>query len=43
MIGTLIGNYKVERELGEGGMSHVYVGRDSGGNRASCPRAIPSC
>lgn len=27
MIGTVIGNYRVERELGEGGMSHVYLGR----------------
>jgi serine/threonine protein kinase len=27
MIGNVIGNYRVERELGEGGMSHVYVGR----------------
>jgi serine/threonine-protein kinase len=27
MIGTVIGNYRVERELGEGGMSHVYIGR----------------
>src|ERR1041384_5591849 len=27
MIGTVIGNYRVEREIGEGGMSHVYVGR----------------
>jgi serine/threonine protein kinase len=27
MIGTVIGNYKIEREIGEGGMSHVYVGR----------------
>jgi len=27
MIGSVIGNYRVERELGEGGMSHVYVGR----------------
>ena len=26
MIGTVIGNYKIEREIGEGGMSHVYVG-----------------
>ncbi len=26
MIGTTIGNYKIEREIGEGGMSHVYVG-----------------
>jgi serine/threonine-protein kinase len=27
MIGSVIGAYRVERELGEGGMSHVYVGR----------------
>src|SRR6266542_1799634 len=27
MIGNIIGNYRVEREIGEGGMSHVFVGR----------------
>jgi serine/threonine-protein kinase len=27
MIGSIVGNYRIERELGEGGMSHVYVGR----------------
>lgn len=27
MIGTQIGSYLIERELSEGGMSHVYVGR----------------
>jgi len=27
MIGTTIGRYKIDREIGEGGMSHVYVGR----------------
>ena len=27
MIGTVIGSYKIDREIGEGGMSHVYVGR----------------
>jgi serine/threonine protein kinase len=26
MIGTVIGNYSIDREIGEGGMSHVYVG-----------------
>lgn len=27
MIGITIGNYRIEREIGEGGMSHVYVGK----------------
>jgi serine/threonine-protein kinase len=27
MIGNVIGNYRIERDLSEGGMSHVYVGR----------------
>jgi serine/threonine-protein kinase len=27
MIGSVIGNYRIDREIGEGGMSHVYVGR----------------
>jgi serine/threonine protein kinase len=27
MIGNTVGNYRIEREIGEGGMSHVYVGR----------------
>jgi len=27
MIGNVIGNYRIEREIGEGGMSHVYVGK----------------
>src|SRR6478609_11660300 len=27
MIGTVVGNYRIEREIGEGGMSHVFVGR----------------
>ncbi len=27
MIGDVIGNYRIEREIGEGGMSHVFVGR----------------
>jgi eukaryotic-like serine/threonine-protein kinase len=31
MIGTVIGNYRIEREIGEGGMSHVYVGRTLAG------------
>src|SRR5215213_6610328 len=32
MIGNVIGNYRIERELGEGGMSHVYVGRTLAAN-----------
>src|SRR4029453_5926941 len=27
MIGTQIGNYRIDREIGEGGMSHVFGGR----------------
>ena len=27
MIGNVIGNYRIDREIGEGGMSHVYVGK----------------
>jgi serine/threonine protein kinase len=27
MIGTTVASYTIEREIGEGGMSHVYVGR----------------
>jgi len=27
MIGSVIGNYRIDREIGEGGMSRVYVGR----------------
>src|SRR5215212_2903847 len=27
MTGTQIGNYRIDREIGEGGMSHVFVGR----------------
>src|SRR5688572_22997740 len=34
MIGNVIGNYRIEREIGEGGMSHVYVGRTVAANEA---------
>ncbi|HEX2836022.1 MAG TPA: FHA domain-containing serine/threonine-protein kinase [Thermoanaerobaculia bacterium] len=27
LIGSTIGSYRIEREIGEGGMSHVYVGK----------------
>jgi serine/threonine protein kinase len=30
MIGTIVSSYRIEREIGEGGMSHVYVGRTTG-------------
>jgi serine/threonine-protein kinase len=30
MIGTTVSSYRIEREIGEGGMSHVYVGRTMG-------------
>src|SRR5512142_1054777 len=31
MNGSVIGNYRVDREIGEGGMSHVFVGRTMAG------------
>src|SRR5512144_905818 len=31
MNGSVIGNYRVDREIGEGGMSHVFVGRTLAG------------
>src|SRR5512142_902303 len=31
MNGSVIGNYRVDREIGEGGMSHVFVGRTTAG------------
>ncbi|HUP44971.1 MAG TPA: FHA domain-containing serine/threonine-protein kinase [Thermoanaerobaculia bacterium] len=33
MIGKVVGNYRIEREIGEGGMSHVYVGRTVAANQ----------
>src|SRR5919201_1447507 len=30
MIGSTVSHYRIEREIGEGGMSHVYVGRTIG-------------
>ncbi len=30
LIGSTIGNYRIDREIGEGGMSHVYVGKTQG-------------
>jgi eukaryotic-like serine/threonine-protein kinase len=27
VIGTIIGSYRIDREIGEGGMSHVFVGK----------------
>jgi eukaryotic-like serine/threonine-protein kinase len=40
MIGTTIGNYRIDREIGEGGMSHVYVGSAIGAND-SIPAGFP--
>jgi eukaryotic-like serine/threonine-protein kinase len=37
MIGNVIGNYRIEREIGEGGMSHVYVGRTVAASEALPP------
>ena len=37
MIGATIGNYRIEREIGEGGMSHVYVGRTIAGTEVLPP------
>jgi hypothetical protein len=35
MIGNVIGNYRIEREIGEGGLSasRVCIGRDQRGAR----------
>ena len=30
-VGQVIGNYRIEREIGEGGMSHVFIGRTLNG------------
>jgi len=27
MIGSTVSSYRIEREIGEGGMSHVFVGK----------------
>src|SRR5712692_6764047 len=40
MIGNVVGNYRIEREIGEGGMSHVYVGKTVAQNEI-LPQSFP--
>src|ERR1043165_5040716 len=38
MIGAVIGSYRIDREIGEGGMSHVFVGKTI----APCAEVLPA-
>jgi serine/threonine protein kinase len=38
--GNTVGNYRIDREIGEGGMSHVYVGRTLAANE-TLPAGFP--
>src|SRR3712207_8358293 len=40
MIGQIVGNYKIEQKLGEGGMGAVYRGIDMGLEREVAVKAL---